>query len=230
MSADDFLESKQRRYLAMIEAELLKDNSNCWMQYQRAKTYWFLDEKEKAKHLFSGTANKSNCPLVIKCSCFCNRAVLLMEEGNFTEALAEVDKSLKLNPRQSQGMMIKGNIHYQLNEFKNSIHCYRKVKTKINKLKYNEIIPGDLYVKPEEIKYKIACCYLAMGKTAAADFLIKRALHINSGHVPCLLLLAKLHASKNNMLTAKQLTLKCLSLNPGWKQAEDFLHYLNTVD
>jgi len=230
MSADAFLESKQRRYLGMIEAELLKDNTNCWMQYQRAKTYWFLDEKEKAKLLFSDTANHSNCPLIIKCSCFCNKAVLLMEEGNFTEALAEVDKSLKLNPRQSQGMMIKGNIYYQVNEFKNSIHCYRKVKTKINKLKYNEIIPGDLYVKPEEIKYKIACCYLALGKTAAAGFLAKRALHINGSHVPCLLLLAKLHASKSNMLTAKELTLKCLALNPGWKQAEDFLHCINTVD
>ncbi|MBL7703408.1 MAG: glycosyltransferase [Ferruginibacter sp.] len=230
MSADDFLETKQRRYLGLIENELAKDSTNYWMRYQQAKTYWFLGEKEKAKFIFSGIANTNNCPLVIRCSCFCNKAVLLMEEGLFAEAVNETDKSLQLNPKQSMGMMIKGNIFYQADQFKQSINCYRKVKTSINKLKYNQVIPGDLYVKPEEIKYKIACCYMAMGKTAAAKFLIKRALKINGSHVPSLLLLARIHAIKKEVTIAKTLVAKCLAINPGWKQAENFYAELNAAE
>jgi tetratricopeptide (TPR) repeat protein len=227
MSDDDFLASKQRRYLNMIEHELSRDDRNFWMLYQQAKTCWFLDEKEKAKNIFSVIAYNKDCPLIIQCSAFCNKAVLLLEEGKYADALTEVDKSLQLIPQQSLGMMIKGNIFYQMDQFKKSIGCYRKVKTTINKLQYNQVIPGDLYVKPEEIKYKIACCYLAMGKTAAARFLIKRALRINDKHVPSLLVLAKLYAAKKNTVLAKEYTLKCLALNPGWKQAEYFLESLS---
>lgn len=223
LSADDFLESKQRRYLQMIESELARDKYNFWMLYQQAKTYWFLGEKEKAKDIFSSTANLSDCALVIKCSCFCNKAVLLMEEGNFQEALIEVDKSLKLNPKQSMGSFIKGNIFYQSDEFKKSIDCYRKVKTSINKLKYNQVIPGDLYVKPEEIKYKIACCYMALGKSASARYLLKKALKINDKHVSSLLLIARIALLKKNTALAKELTFKCLTINPGWKPAKEFL-------
>ena len=227
MSDDAFLESKQRRYLSLIEHELDKNVSDFWMLYQQAKTNWFLGEKEKAKAIFSAIASNDNCPLILQCSGFCNKAVLLLEEGKFAKAIIEVNKSLKLNPKQSLGMMIKGNIFYQMDQFKHSIQCYQKVKTSINKLKYNQIIPGDLYVKPEDIKYKIACCYLAMGKTVAAKFLIKKALQINSNHVLGLLLLAKIYAVKNKLDVARELTNKCLTLNPEWKQAEDFLQSLN---
>ncbi len=228
MSDDAFLEKKQLRYLELINAELKKDNSNFWMHYQKAKTCWFLERKVEAKYVFSKIANDTDCPMVIRCSGFCNKAVLLMEEGEFDAALLEVAKSLKLNPRQSLGMMVKGNIYYQKNEFKKSIRAFSKVKTRINKLKYNQVIPGDLYVNPEEKMYKIACCYLALGKTAAAKFLITRALKINSNHVPCILLLAKIYAAKNEPAVAKSLTSKCLTLNPGWKQAKDFLATLTS--
>lgn len=227
MSDDAFLETKQLRYLALIEAELEKDSSNYWMHYQKAKTCWFLGRKEEAKHIFASIANDTKCPLVIRCSGFCNHAVLLMEAGFPDEALTEVEKSLALNPRQSLGMMIKGNILYQKDEFRKSIKAYSKVKTRINKLKYDQIIPGDLYAKPEEIKYKTACCYLAMGKTAAARFLIKRALKINDTHVPSLLLLARIYALNKQLVSAKDLAGKCLTLNPGWKQAMEFLATLH---
>jgi len=227
MSDDTFLEKKQQRYLELIEKELESDNLNYWMHYQKAKTCWFLDRKQEAKLIFSKIANDINCPLVIRCSGFCNKAVLLMEEGQLDDALSEVTKSLELNPGQSLGMMIKGNIYYQKNEFRKSIRAFSKVKTRINKLKYNQVIPGDLYVKPEEKKYKLACCYLALGKTAAAKYLTNRALKINCTHVPALLLLAKIYASKKDIAVAKELVAKCLTLNPGWKQAEDFHAILN---
>lgn len=227
MSDDAFLETKQLRYLALIEAELEKESSNYWMLYQKAKTCWFLGRKEEAKNIFASIANDTNCPLVIRCSGFCNHGVLLMEEGLLNEALTEVEKSLALNPRQSLGMMIRGNILYQKDEFRKSIKAYAKVKTRINKLKYDQIIPGDLYAKPEEIKYKTACCYLAMGKIAAARFLIKRALKINDSHVPSLLLLAKMHALNKQLESAKDLASRCLALNPGWKQAIEFLANLD---
>lgn len=230
MSDDAFLEKKQQRYLELIGAELEKDNSNFWMHYQKAKTCWFLNRKAEAKYIFSAIANNDVCPLIIRCSGFCNHAVLLMEEGKSDEALLEVEKSLKLNPAQSLGMMIKGNILYQKDEFKKSIRALSRVKTRINKLRYDQIIPGDLYAKPEEIKYKIACCYLALGKPAAAKFLLNRALKINCNHVPSLLLLAKIGTLKKDFTLAKNLATKCLVINPGWKQARDFLHELNTVD
>lgn len=227
-SDDLFLEEKQKRYLQLINTELTTNPSNFWLQYQKAKTYWFLEMKDEAKKLFSEIANDKNCPLVIRCSGFCNLGVLLNEENQFEKALIEVEKSLKLNPHQSLGMMVKGNIYYQNNEFGKSIKAFRKVKTRINKLKFDQIIPGDLYARPEELKYKIACCYLAAGKTMAGKFLLKRALKINNVHVPSLLLLAKIYAAKNKIGFAREMTNKCLALNPGWKQAEDFLQSLNT--
>ena len=137
MSDDAFLEFKQQRYLSLIEHQLDKNNNNFWMLYQQAKTNCFLGEKEKAKAIFSAIAINDNCSLILQCSGYCNNAVLLLEERRYNEAIIEVDKSLKINPKQSLGMMVKENIFYQMNLFNHSIQCYRKVKTRINKLKYN---------------------------------------------------------------------------------------------
>lgn len=219
MSSDEFLQSKQERYLQLINKELEKGPANYWMQYQKAKTHWFLQEREMALQLFANLASDAACPLVLRCSGYCNQAVLLMEAGQLEAAIASVQKSLALNPQQSLGMMVLGNILYKADRHKESIKAFKQVKTSINKLRYNQIIPGDLYVRPAEKRYKIACNYLAMGKTAAAVFLLKRALKMDGSHAPSLLLLGKIYHELKQPLKAQQYATACISVNPGWTQA-----------
>ncbi len=219
MSSDDFLQSKQERYLQLINKEIEKDPANYWMLYQKAKTHWFLQEREMALQLFANLASDAACPLVLRCSGYCNQAVLLMEAGQLEAAIASVQKSLALNPQQSLGMMVWGNILYKADRYKESIKAFKQVKTSINKLRYNQIIPGDLYVRPAEKRYKIACNYLAMGKTAAAVFLLKRALKMDGSHAPSVLLLGKIYGQRGQMLKAQQYVAACLSVNPGWTEA-----------
>jgi tetratricopeptide (TPR) repeat protein len=221
MSSDDFLQSKQERYLQLINKELEKDPANYWMLYQKAKTHWFLQEREMALQLFANLASDAACPLVLRCSGYCNQAVLLMEAGQLEAAITSVQKSLALNPQQSLGMMVLGNILYKADRYKESIQAFKQVKTSINKLRYNQIIPGDLYVRPAEKRYKIACNYLAMGKTAAAVFLLKRALKKDSNHAPSLLLLGKIYHQLGQPLKAQQYAATCISINPGWTEAVD---------
>lgn len=219
MSSDAFLQSKQERYLQLINAELAKTPANYWMLYQQAKTHWFLEEREKALQLFASLADDNACPLVLRCSAYCNQAVLLMEAGQLDAAIASVQKSLALNPQQSLGRMVLGNILYKADRYQESIKAFKQVKTTINKLRYNQIIPGDLYVRPAEKRYKIACNYLAMGKTAAAVFLLKRALKKDAAHAPSLLLLGRIYHQLNKPLKAKQYVTACISVNPGWTEA-----------
>jgi glycosyltransferase involved in cell wall biosynthesis len=219
MSSDDFLQSKQERYLQLINKELEKDPTNYWMLYQKAKTHWFLQEREMALQLFANLASDAACPLVLRCSGFCNQAVLLMEAGQLEAAIASVQKSLALNPQQSLGMMVLGNILYKADRYKESIKAFKQVKTSINKLRYNQIIPGDLYVRPAEKRYKIACNYLAMGKTAAAVFLLKRALKRDSNHAPSLLLLGRIYNQLGQSAKAQHYVAACLSVNPDWTEA-----------
>jgi tetratricopeptide (TPR) repeat protein len=126
------------------------------------------------------------------------------------------------------GFMIKGNILYNSDQFKKSIRAFRRVKTSINTLRYNQIIPGDLYIKPEEKKYKTACCYLAMGKELSAIFLLKKALKINDKYAPALLLLAKIYLAKNKKNEAVELLRTCLLVNSGWKNAIDLFNTIYT--
>lgn len=219
MSSDDFLQQKQEKYLQLINSELAKNPSNYWMLYQKAKTYWFLQEREKALQLFANLASDAACPLVLRCSGYSNQAVLLMEAGQLDAAIASVQKSLALNPQQSLGMMVLGNILYKADRYKESIKAFKQVKTSINKLRYNQIIPGDLYVRPAEKRYKIACNYLAMGKTAAAVFLLKRALKKDSAHALSLLLLSKIYAQLGQMTKAQQYAQACIAVNPDWTEA-----------
>ncbi len=222
---DAALNIKQRRYLTLIREELIKSPENDWMNYQKAKTLWFLDEKEEAKKVFAAISEQTKSELVIRCSCYCNLAILLMEEGNTGKALEVVQKSLALNPHQSMGRMVLGNILYQENRFREAIQAFRKVQTRLNKIHFNQIIPGDLYVKPEEQKYKIASCYLAMGKRLAAWYLLSSALKINPNHVTSILLLSKILQSKNKN-KAIALARKCISINPEWNSAQLFLKKL----
>jgi glycosyltransferase involved in cell wall biosynthesis len=226
MNSDEVLEAKQRRYLGLIETELEQMPNNYWMQYQQAKTCWFLGEKEKAQLLFAALATNTDCPLVLRCSGYCNRAVLLMEAGQLERALEQVQHSIALNPHQSLGMMIMGNILYQADRYKESIRAFKKVKTAINKLRYNQIIPGDLYVRPEEKRYKIACNYLAMGKTMAGVFLLKKAVKINSGHAPSLLLLAKVYRQLGQLAKARAYADRCLAVNPDWTEAVELANLM----
>ncbi len=66
---------------------------------------------------------------------------------------------------------------------------------------------------------------MAMGKKLAARYLLSRSLKINPNHVTSLLLLSKIHQSKNKD-KAIELAQKCVSINPEWIQANLLLKKL----
>lgn len=224
-STDDFIDHKQMYYLHLIEKELKLDPNNIWMQYQHAKTLWYLNRKQEAKTEFLSLAQNNKAGIVITCSSLCNLAILLSEEELFETALENVNKSLNINPNQSLGYLIAGNIHYKLSNYTLSVNCYKKVKTKINLLKYEEVIPGDLYVYPEEKLYRIALCYLAQGKRIAGIFLLKRALSKNKLHTSSLYTLALIEMRKKPSKALEKINL-CLKLNHEWTEPQLALNKL----
>jgi len=226
-STDDFLTEKQTRYLHLIEKELEADAANWYMQYQKAKTLWFLERKEEAIDLFSTIKDNTACPVVIHCSAYCNLALLFNEKDAFEQAESLAAASIALNSSQSLGYLVQGNIFYKANNFKKAIKCYKKVNTKISLLKYDQIIPGDLYVYPEEQFYRVAICYLAMHKLYAALYLLKKALRKNPGHTASLFVLGVIKHRQGNNKAALEYVNKCVTLNPGWKEPQALLKQLN---
>jgi glycosyltransferase involved in cell wall biosynthesis len=228
-SADDFLLFKQERYLTLINKELEANPVNYWMRYQQAKTAWFLEQKERAILLFAQLSTDSSCPLVICCSAFCNLAILYSETGAFEAAIGAVKQSLAINPRQSLGYVVLGDIYYRQDRFPQAIHAFQQVKTSINVLRYNEIIPGDLYLYPEEKWYKIGCCYLAMNRLHFAAFLFKKGLRKAPRHTNCLYGLALVQLKKGNRQAATQLLQQCMALDPGWVQVQRLLETVQSA-
>jgi|GEM_PF-4632450 len=216
-----FIERKQANYLRLLDEALALAPADEWLRYQRAKTLWFLKREPEALALFQALSEPSTASVVIRCSAYCNAAILLQEAGRPAEAIAQVQHSLQLNPSQSLGYLILGDIYYEQRRFGAAAQSYLRTKKAINTLRFNDIIPGDLYLYPAERLYKLGCCFLAAGRVRLARLMFRWGLRQQPRHLNCLYGLAIVALARRDMAAAQLYTQRCLAENPEWQRLHE---------
>lgn len=214
----DFLERKQTNYLRLLDEALRPAPADDWLRYQRAKTLWFLKRPAEALRIFQALAADAATVLVIRCSAYCNAAILLQQAGQHAAAQAHAEHSLRLNPGQSLGYLVLGDIHYERGAFGQALRCYLRTRSSLNTLRFQQIIPGDLYLYPAEKLYKLGCCLLAAGRPRLARWLFRRGLRRQPRHLNCLYGLAIEALARHDLPGARAYTQACYAENPEWTQ------------
>ena len=216
-----FIERKQTNYLRLLDDALATNPLDEWLRYQRAKTLWFLKQKDLALSLFRALAEPATASRVIRCSAHCNAAILLQAARQTPAAIAHLEHSLQLNPSQSLAHLILGDIYYEQRQFGRAMQCYLRTRSAINTLKFHDIIPGDLYLYPAERLYKLGCCLLAAGRPWLAGLLLRRGLRRQPGHVNCLYGLALMALARHDLPAARHYTAQCYAVNPQWQRLQE---------
>lgn len=229
-SEDSFLDKKQVYYLKLLNNSLRKEPSEPWLNYQKAKTLWYFNKLDESKDLFLSIAKNQSNPLDIRTSSYNQAAVILGILKMYDLAFLELEKSIILIKGQSLAHSVAYNLYYDTNQFKKAINSIKKVKTNIDKCKWQSIIPGDLYVNKDIKYYKIGLCYLAENNINKAKYYFTSGIHFNAESSDNYFGLAVLEAYQNNIKNAKQNIKKCIQINPNWKEAlalKSLLHKSN---
>lgn len=225
-SEDEFLDTKQRYYLKLLNASLKNNPDEPWLNYHKAKTLWYFNQLDKALAIFLSVAKDKSNPVDIRTSSFNQAAVILGILKKYDLAFDLVKKSLRLIPDQSLAYSVKYNLYYDTNQFEKAIAAIKKVKTSIVKCKWQNIIPGDLYVNRDVKYYRIGVCYLAMNNILKARTYFTKGIHTNNESADNYYGLAVLEGYKNNKEKAKQYINKCLKYNSKWEEALALKYFL----
>lgn len=218
-SEDDFLDKKQKYYLKLLNKSLRKEPNEPWLNYQKAKTLWYFNELEEALKIFLQIAIKESNPLDIRTSSYNQAAILLGELKKYDQAFSYVEKSLQLINGQSLAYSVAYKLYYDTDQFQKAINSIKHVKTSISKCKWQNIIPGDLYLNKDIKYYRIGLCYLAENNLTKARYYFQKGISFNSESSDNYYGLAVLEAYQNHSEKAKENIKKSLKFNPDWKDA-----------
>ncbi|GAA4370291.1 hypothetical protein GCM10023185_44690 [Hymenobacter saemangeumensis] len=219
--SQEFIQRKQANYLRLLEESLREAPQDEWLRYQQAKTLWFLKREPEALQLFRELSGPYTASLVIRCSACCNAAILLQAAGQAPAAIALLQHSLQLHPGQSLGYLILGDVYYGQGQYGRAAQCYLRTKSSLNTLRFEAIIPGDLYLYPAERLYKLGCCFLAAGRFTLARLLFRWGLHRQASSVNCLYGLAIVALARRDMAAARRYTRRCQAENPEWQRLRE---------
>lgn len=227
-SENSFLDSKQRYYLKLLNKSLKNEPNEPWLNYQKAKTLWYFNELKKALDIFISIAKNKSNPLDIRTSSFNQAAVILGIQKKYYRAFSNLKKSLRLIKEQSLAYSVAYNLYYETNQFDEAINAIKKVKTTIDKCKWQNIIPGDLYINKDIRSYKIGLCYLAKNDLIKAKYQFQKGITFNPKSSENYFGLAVLTAYQNHIPRAKMYIKSCLKFNPNWKEAIELKLFINS--
>lgn len=92
----------------------------------------------------------------------CKKGILLKGKGKYTEALVELDKCVKMNPKHHAGWFQKGKVHYKLKQYEKAKMAYFKaIALKETDSWYHSGLCNAL-VRMEEIDSALEMCKAAV--------------------------------------------------------------------
>jgi tetratricopeptide (TPR) repeat protein len=225
-SENTFLDKKQKYYFKLLNESLKNEPDEPWLNYQKAKTLWYFNKLQEALDIFLSIAKNKSNPLDIRTSSFNQAAIVLGILKKYNLAFTCIEKSLQLIKEQSLAYSVAYNLYYDTNQFENAINAIKKVKTTIDKCKWQNIIPGDLYINKDIRNYKIGLCYLAEKKLSKAKYNFRKGINFNPESSENYYGLAVLEAYQNNSIQSKINIKKCLRFNPDWEEALKLKQFL----
>jgi tetratricopeptide (TPR) repeat protein len=213
---DEALTAKQRRYLALLDAEIAARPDDPWPRYYRAKTLWYLGGHGPADAEFATLAADVRHPGPQRASAHAMRAALALHRDRPAEALAHVDASLDAFAFQSLSHFLRGEALLALGRFGEAAEAYARVRQSMDPRVVTEWIPGDLYLPAETHAYKLGSCRLALGDTPAALAHFRRGMAANPADAACWFGAAHVALAAGNHALAARLLDEASARDPGW--------------
>lgn len=214
---DDELRAKQRRYLALLNAEVTAHPDVPWPRYYRAKTLWYLEDHDQADAEFAAIAHDARHPDPQRASAHAMRAALALRQGRAADALGHVQASLGAFPFQSLSHHLRGEALYALGRYGEAAQAYEKVRRSMDPAVVTEWIPGDLYLPAETHAYKLGSCALAMGGAAGALAHFRAGMAANPADAACWYGAAHVALAAGNTPLAARLLDEACARDPGWR-------------
>lgn len=218
LSERAYIDTKQKKYLEMIEAYLAGDGNDGWMLLHKAKTQWYFERTREAlatyKHLIGLESISPN----IKATACCHAASLCVHHGNPDEALRFLERSLALVKDQSLAWLVKGDLHFAAGHYSEALACYHQLRPALPST-YHACIFSYLYTPAPVKLFKMGCCHLALGNIGKAYLLFKAGLRMQKGAAENWLGLAHCYHERKDYPQALHAVMECLELNPAWNQA-----------
>lgn len=220
---DAELRTKQRRYLALLDAEVAAQPDDPWPRYYRAKTLWYLGDHATADAEFAAIAGDARHPGPQRASAHAMRAALALHQGRPADALVHVDASLGAFPFQSLSHHLRGEALYALGRYAQAAEAYTKVRRSMDPQVVTEWIPGDLYLPAETRAYKLGSCRLAMGDAPGALAHFREGMAANPADAACWYGAAHVARAGGNQALAQRLLREACAHDPGWHAPREAL-------
>jgi tetratricopeptide (TPR) repeat protein len=226
---DEELRAKQRRYLALLDAEVAAQPDDPWPRYYRAKTLWYLDDHAQADAEFAAIADDACHPGPQRASAHAMRAALALRQGRPADALRHVEASLGAFPFQSLSHHLRGEALYALGRYEEAAEAYAQVRRSMDPRVVTEWIPGDLYLPAETRAYKLGSCRLAMGDAAGALAHFREGMAANPADAACWYGAGQVARAGGNHALAARLLDEAIARDPGWRAPREARAHLATT-
>lgn len=221
-STDQFLAQKQKQYLALLEVEIQKDNSNWWAIYHRAKTLWFFDRKEEALIDFLQVAESKDAREDLKVSSYANASLLAIDVKKESVHLF-LNSAIKINENAFILKYAQAESLYKEGKFISALRIYAQIPVSLKASRKGAAIPGGVYLRPEMKIYKIGCCLYALEKLKLAKIVFSIGQHLYSFDPINLFGKSVVHARLKKKSKAIDGFKKCLEIEPNWNAPSDEL-------
>ena len=224
---DAELMAKQRRYLALLDAEVQAHPDDPWPRYYRAKTLWYLGSHARADAELASIAADVRHPGPQRASAHAMRAALALRLGRPDEALAHVEASLGAFVFQSLSHYLRGEAFFAQGRYGEAADAYARVRRSLDPGVVTEWIPGDLYLPAETRAYKLGSCRLAMGDAPAALAHFREGMAANPEDAACWFGAAHVALAAGNASLAARLLDEAAARDPGWRTPRELLARLD---
>jgi len=166
----------------------------------------------------------------------CQKGFILKKKGKYKEALAEIDKCLKKNPKHTEGWYQKGRLHIKLKKYESAKKAFKKaIELKATDSYFHSGLCGAL-IRLEEVDDAIKACkkaaeldkndknweahanlgliYRQIKKYDAAELHYQKAIKINPDDVFLYNNLGVVYRKQKKYADAVKMFQKCVEIEP----------------
>ncbi|MCE3279580.1 MAG: glycosyl transferase family 2 [Bacteroidetes bacterium] len=227
LNEDEFIR-KQKNYLSILENDTQAANK-LYNLFFKAQTYHILKDRGKARIILDELLDlkPSGNLLFLSLSQF---AIICLELQDLLAAREKLALSIDLFPEQSFGYFLLSQILFRENKFEEALSLENKWILSGEKVKEREVLEGDLYLAKEQAAEFKGICYLRSAQLEKAIEELKEGLTGKPQASGCYLRSAQVHFMSGNFKESISCAERAIELNPGWKEASEFLKKIQRIN
>jgi tetratricopeptide (TPR) repeat protein len=147
-------QNKDDKIFEILDKEIKKKPS-CYLYYARGILFNITGKNGKALSDF--TKSLSIDSTFNTFDIYLNKSYSLLQTGKSDDALAEINKAIKLKPGQAKGYFLRGQIYYDSREYKKALGDFETVLKTIPGDSFATFNSGMCYIKLEDVNKACEC-------------------------------------------------------------------------